>query len=143
MPETDDEWSFDPTFLTPDGTELERSGRVTSDETPEHRDADVLRRMHHDEGMPVSNMADELGVSASTVRGQMVRLGVERLGHRPESSLSGRRGANDHSGESALDLDAGSDGQHPCPDCGQEYLDPADQHDCMRAHARRRAGPRP
>lgn len=42
-----------------------------------HKDAETLRRLYHDERMTQDEVADELGVSTTTIRRWMKRLGVE------------------------------------------------------------------
>lgn len=118
------------TILSRDGAELDDFG---GGEEPRHRREEVLRRMHHGEEMATSEMAGELGVSKTTIHDQMNRHGIERLGHRPEDESAGPPDEHD---ERSVPDPGSPDAPFVCPDCGRGHSSMADQHDCMRSHAR-------
>jgi len=101
---------------------------VNTDDPSAYRDADVLRLLHHDRGMPTSEIAERYGVSQSTVGRHMRRNGVERMGHRADDRYAPPRGVVVPDGSPVV-----------CRVCGRIHGDPAVQAECERRASREAA----
>lgn len=147
---------FNPTMKTRDGEEV--SDYTPGNERADHKDPDVLREYVEDGWLTVE-IADEFNVSTSTIRRQMQNHDIPRPGREPaaynqltreihnEVGMEWAVNQYGHDGEGRVErmADGGHDlgdgfawlGKvHECPECGAEYLTEAEQHDCMRGHAK-------
>lgn len=153
-----DDW-FNPTFKTRDGEEL--SDYEPGNGRPAHQDPELLRRFV-DAGWITVHIAQELGVSTSTIHRQMQAHDIPRPDREPEAYNQLTREIHNevglewavnqygHDGEGRVErmADGGHDlgdglnwlgEMHECPDCGWSYPTEKGQHDCMRGHAREMA----
>lgn len=129
---------WDATLVTPGGEEIEpgSDAHMVDNATGAHRDPDELRRLYHDDGMTIGEIADHVGVAKQAVRGQMLRHDIERRGDHPRPGVE----QSTHAEEVAYPEPDGDDGHvRVCPDCGTLRSGRAEQQTCLRMHARKRA----
>lgn len=152
------EWN--PTMRTPDGEPIEpeqQSGKI-----PEYRKEAVLRE-HVENGLTVSDIADQYRVGRNTIGFHLRRFGIEPP--RPEykserfertrelhEDANDRWGTHQYAKGGLADRDVIADGGndigeaiawaldlYECPDCGREHPTVKGQHDCMRRHSQKLA----
>lgn len=150
--------SWNPTIKTPNGDVIEpdrREGYIQP-----YRKESVLRQ-HVEDGLCTREIAEEYGVSITTIQENFRKHGLEfpERGIDPRDRFEHTRelhdeygvpwGLNQYCNDGEGRVERMADGGHElanaiewvftmyeCPDCGAVYLTEAGQHDCMRGHAK-------